>query len=75
MRALLKSAGMRCDLGDIPGDLPGAEALLDLMGQDKKVIDGQLRFILARGIGAAFVTSDVPREAVLTLLAENLPNT
>ncbi len=72
VRALLKDTGMRCDLKDIPGDLPSAEALLDLMGQDKKVIDGQLRFILAKGIGAAFVTSDVPRETVLTLLQEQL---
>ncbi|MGP6086040.1 3-dehydroquinate synthase [Antarctobacter jejuensis] len=72
VRALLKDAGMRCDLKDIPGDLPSAEVLLDLMGQDKKVIDGQLRFILARGIGAAFVTSDVPRDQVLKLLQEQL---
>ncbi|SMX35767.1 3-dehydroquinate synthase [Maliponia aquimaris] len=72
VRALLKDSGMRCDLADIPGDLPGAESLLDLMGQDKKVIDGQLRFILARGIGQAFVTSDVPREAVLRLLSDQL---
>lgn len=72
VRALMKDAGMRCDLKDIPGDLPSAEALLDLMGQDKKVIDGQLRFILARGIGQAFVTSDVPRDQVLTLLRDQL---
>ncbi|MBW4983948.1 3-dehydroquinate synthase [Mameliella sp. CS4] len=72
VRALLKDSGMRCDLADIPGDLPDAEALLELMGQDKKVVDGQLRFILARGIGEAFVTSDVPRDTVRTLLAEQL---
>jgi 3-dehydroquinate synthase len=42
------------------------------MAQDKKVIDGQLRFILARGIGQAFVTSDVPREAVLSVLEDAL---
>jgi len=72
LRALLKDAGMRCDLSDIPGPLPDAEALLDLMGQDKKVVDGQLRFILARGIGRAFVTSDVPRDAVRDLLHERL---
>ena len=51
---------------------PDAETLLDLMGQDKKVIDGQVRFILARGIGKAFVTSDVPRDMVRTLLQEAL---
>ncbi len=43
------------------------------MGQDKKVVDGQLRFILARDIGRAFVASDVPREPVRDLLAECLP--
>ncbi|MFW2544488.1 3-dehydroquinate synthase [Primorskyibacter sp. 2E107] len=70
VRAHLATMGMKRDLKDISGDLPDAETLLDLMGQDKKVIDGQLRFILARGIGQSFVTSDVPREAVLGLLSE-----
>jgi 3-dehydroquinate synthase len=43
-----------------------------LMAQDKKVVDGRLRFILARGIGAAFVADDVPPEAVREVLAEAL---
>ncbi|MFS4583181.1 3-dehydroquinate synthase [Phaeobacter sp. C3_T13_0] len=68
VRAHLKAMGMKTDLADIPGDLPDAEALLALMGQDKKVVDGQLRFILARGIGQAFVTADVPQDAVLSVL-------
>ena len=72
VRAHLKAMGMKTDLKDIDGDLPGAEVLLDLMGQDKKVVDGQLRFILARRIGDAFVTGDVPREAVLALLQDAL---
>jgi len=72
VRAHLRHMGMYTDLSDIPGALPGPEQLLELMGQDKKVIDGQLRFILARGIGDAFVTSDVPKEAVLTLLRDRL---
>ncbi|TNF18658.1 MAG: 3-dehydroquinate synthase [Rhodobacteraceae bacterium] len=72
VRAHLTSMGMKCDLRDIPGDLPSAEALLELMGQDKKVVDGTLRFVLARGIGAAFVTSDVPGEAVLGVLRDGL---
>ncbi len=70
--AHLRAMGMKAGLSDIPGDLPGPEALLDLMGQDKKVIDGQLRFILARGIGQAFVSSDVPPGVVRDLLAERL---
>ncbi|WP_170464078.1 3-dehydroquinate synthase [Ruegeria arenilitoris] len=72
VRAHLRAMGMKTDLADIPGELPGADALVDLMAQDKKVIDGQLRFILARGIGQAFVTSDVPREAVLSVLEDAL---
>jgi 3-dehydroquinate synthase len=72
VRAHLKAMGMKVDLADIPGDLPGAEALVALMGQDKKVVDGQLRFILARGIGGAFVAGDVPGDAVLRLLRDAL---
>lgn len=72
VRAHLREMGMKVDLADIDGDLPGAEALLGLMAQDKKVIDGQLRFILARGIGKAFVTSDVPRDHVRLLLEDAL---
>lgn len=72
VREHLAAMGMKKDLADIPGELPEAQTLLDLMGQDKKVIDGALRFILARGIGEAFVTSDVPLDAVKTLLKEQL---
>ncbi|MFN4172819.1 MAG: 3-dehydroquinate synthase [Pseudorhodobacter sp.] len=72
VRAHLRALGMKVDLADIPGDLPGAEALLALMGQDKKVVDGKLRFILARGIGAAFVALDVPSAPVLDVLRDGL---
>lgn len=72
VREHLAAMGMKTDLADIEGDLPDAGVLLDLMGQDKKVVDGQLRFILARRIGAAFVTADVPRAAVHDLLSDAL---
>ncbi|NOD33672.1 MULTISPECIES: 3-dehydroquinate synthase [unclassified Ruegeria] len=72
VRAHLRAMGMKTDLADIPGDLPSANALVELMGQDKKVVDGQLRFILARGLGQAFVTSDVPKDAVLSVLSDAL---
>lgn len=75
VRAHLRAMGTKLDLADIPGDLGDSASLLDLMGQDKKVLDGKLRFILARGIGQAFVTSDVPKEAVLAVLDEALANT
>jgi 3-dehydroquinate synthase len=70
VRAHLRAMGMKVDIRDIPGDLPGSEALLALMGQDKKVVDGRLRFILARGIGQAFVAEDVPSDQVLRLLSD-----
>ncbi|HEX9858383.1 MAG TPA: 3-dehydroquinate synthase [Paracoccaceae bacterium] len=72
VRAHLRAMGMKVDIADIEGDLPGAEALLDLMAQDKKVVDGRLRFILAHGIGQAFVADDVPGDLVRNLLAEAL---
>ena len=72
VRAHLRDMGMKVDLADIEGDLPDAAALLSMMGQDKKVVDGQLRFILARDIGDAFITSDVPSEAVMGVLEDAL---
>ena len=68
VRAHLRDMGMKVDIRDIPGDLPDSRSLLALMGQDKKVKDGKLRFILARGIGEAFITADVPAAAVLEVL-------
>ncbi len=72
VRAHLRAMGMKTDLADIAGDLPDADGLLALMAQDKKVIDGRLRFILARGLGQAFVAEDVPGDTVRTLLADAL---
>ncbi len=72
VRAHLRHMGMKTDLADIPGDLPGVEALLTMMGQDKKVVDGRLRFILARGIGEAFVAEDVPLDVVGNMMSDAL---
>ncbi len=68
VRAHLQAMGMMRDLSDIPGDLPDAAALLELMGQDKKVVEGRLRFVLARGVGQAFVTDAVPPGEVIAVL-------
>ena len=74
VRAHLKAMNMKTDLADIPGDLPSTAELMRLMGQDKKVVQGQLRFILARGLGEAFVTAEVPPEAVMSVLDDALRN-
>jgi 3-dehydroquinate synthase len=45
-----------------------AAELVALMGQDKKVRDGKVTFVLARGIGRAFIERGVDPAAVLGLL-------
>ena len=72
VRAHLRAMGMKTDLSDIAGDLPDAAGLMALMAQDKKVIDGRLRFILARGIGQAFVAEDVDPAVVRGVLEDDL---
>ena len=42
--------------------------LVELMGQDKKVHDGRITFVLARGIGRAFMARDVDTGVVRDLL-------
>lgn len=72
LRAHLRAMGMAASLADIAGELPDADALLRFMDQDKKVVAGRLRFILAHGIGKAFIADDVPRERVAMLLRREL---
>lgn len=68
VRAHLRMMGMTTDISDIEGALPDTAALIALMAQDKKVQDGKLRFILARGIGEAFVCDDVPGDLLASVL-------
>ena len=65
----LKAVGLPSAIADIPGPRPEPKLLLEHMAHDKKVKDGRVTFILLRGIGQAFVTSDVPLEAVRELLS------
>jgi 3-dehydroquinate synthase len=64
----LKAIGLPSSIGDIPGSRPSADELIGHMAHDKKVSDGKLTFILLHGLGQAFVTRDVPIEAVKTVL-------
>jgi len=66
----LKAAGLPSAIADIPGARPGAGELIRHMAHDKKVTDGKLTFILVHGLGRAFVTRDVPLEAVKSVLTE-----
>jgi 3-dehydroquinate synthase len=68
----LGAVGLPNRLSAIPGELPGADRLLELMAQDKKVKRGKLALILARGIGSAFVVPNVDQADVQAFLAEKL---
>jgi 3-dehydroquinate synthase len=68
----LKAVGLPTRPADVAGELPGADGLMELMAQDKKVRRGKLTLILTRGIGAAFVAPDVDPAQVRGFLAEKL---
>jgi 3-dehydroquinate synthase len=68
----LAKVGLPTHLFDVPGEWPDADRLMDLMAQDKKVRRGRLTFILARGIGAAFIAPDIDAGTVRAFLAGKL---
>ena len=69
----LAAVGLPTRIAHIPGSArPTVDQLLDLMAQDKKVRDGQMTFILVRGIGQSFVSRDVTPAAVRTFLESEL---
>lgn len=46
-----------------------ADAMLEAMGLDKKVVDGRLRLVLAESLGRVVVTDDVDQQALARTLA------
>lgn len=71
VEAHLRTVGLPTRVAQISGDKADAPELVRLMGQDKKVRDGRLTFILARGIGEAFVARDVDAGEVSAFLEED----
>ncbi len=68
--AHLAAVGLPTKLAFLGDALPGTDRIFELMAQDKKVRGGKLVFVLARGIGQAFVAADVdPNEVRATLEA------
>jgi 3-dehydroquinate synthase len=65
----LKAVGLPASIADIPGTRPDADTLLAAMMHDKKVQDGKLTFVLAKGIGHAFTDRNVPLDVVRDVLA------
>jgi 3-dehydroquinate synthase len=70
LRRHLAAVGLSTGLKVLAGCPP--ERLLAHMQGDKKVADGRLTFILARGIGRAFIDRAAPLAAVRALLADAL---
>jgi 3-dehydroquinate synthase len=66
----LKAVGLPAAIADIPGPRASVDELVGHMAHDKKVADGKLTFILLRALGQAFVTRDVPLDAVKTVLTD-----
>ena len=72
VRAHLASVGLPTHVKEVPGGVPDADRLMELIAQDKKVKRGKLTFILARGVGEAFVANDVDPAEVRAFLAEKI---
>jgi 3-dehydroquinate synthase len=55
----------------LPVDAPalGVDKYLDLMGLDKKVVDGKIRLVLQQGIGKSVLTSDYDSTALKQTLS------
>jgi 3-dehydroquinate synthase len=72
VEAHLAQAGLPSRLAHVPGGVGSREALLEAMAQDKKVKDGALTFILARGIGRSFIERGVDQARLKEFLAAEL---
>ncbi len=68
LRAYLAHIGMPASRADVPAVPWVPRELLVHMGHDKKVADGRITFVLARGIGQAFLTNEVAAADVLGVL-------
>jgi shikimate kinase/3-dehydroquinate synthase len=65
----IEACGMAAQLRQLNRRFSAAR-LVSHMQRDKKMRDGKLAFVLARDIGQAFTTRDVPPEAVLAVLRD-----
>jgi 3-dehydroquinate synthase len=72
VREHLAAVGLPTQVGQIEGGPPDLDRLMELVAQDKKVKRGQLTFILARGIGQAFIETGVAADSVRAFLKEKL---
>ncbi|MFO1113697.1 MAG: 3-dehydroquinate synthase [Rhodospirillales bacterium] len=72
VRRHLAALGLPADLSVLSACGTSADALIAHMRSDKKVRGGRLTFILARGIGSAFVCRDVREDDLRAFLEDAL---
>ena len=66
--AHFRAVGLPSEAAALPAIGWDPSALIERMRRDKKVQDGRMTFVLTRGIGRAFLSQDVPPEALGGLL-------
>ena len=64
VRRHYQAVGLRMAPTDVDGVSWDTDALIRHMASDKKVRDGQVTFVLAKGIGQAFIAGDVTMDDV-----------
>ena len=70
VKAHIRAAGLPTTISEVNAKEPAnVDRLMRAIAQDKKIADGRLTFILARGIGEAFVTRDIEAERVRDFLS------
>lgn len=72
VRAHLAAAGLPTSPLDRPAVAWSVDRLLEHMAHDKKVRDGRVAFVLMRAVGEAYLSREVPREAVAAVLGNAL---
>lgn len=67
---LLTRLGLPTALDQASREVATVEAMMDVMGLDKKVVDGRLRFIVASELGQVQVRDDIDAAVVREVLAQ-----
>ena len=66
--AHIGASGLATRLADIAAAHASTPELIDIMRRDKKVRNGQMRFVLPRAIGDSFVCDTVPEDLLTSIL-------
>ena len=69
----IRNIGLPTNIKSIKGSTSwNPDGLMQHMQHDKKVSNGQLRFVLLKGIGEAYLTADVEKKEVYSIIEKSL---